>query len=143
MHIYIFKLVIIFFLMCRLTNPFNIYVLKLIQDKYYIGKTQHNVLIRYNKHIQGQGSQWTKLYKPVGIVEQFETSDKFAEDTWTKKYMDFHGIDNVRGGSYANIVLTEWQTKALETELRTCNNLCFKCGKSGHFSSQCRRFFSN
>ena len=123
--------------MCKFTNPFNIYALKLVNNKYYIGKTQYNVLTRFNKHVQGYGSQWTKLYKPIGIVEQFETIDKFAEDTWTKKYMDMFGLENVRGGSYANIVLSEWQIKALITELRTSNDLCFNCGKSGHFASQC------
>ncbi len=124
-------------LMFTSAKPFNIYVLKLIQDKYYVGKTCKNVLNRFKQHYNGIGAQWTKLYKPISILEHFESRDKFIEDTWTKKYMDLYGIDNVRGGSYSNVILTEWQIKILEDEFKTANDLCFKCGKAGHFASKC------
>lgn len=119
------------------TNSFNLYVLKLIQNKYYIGKTYKDILHRFNQHKKGFGAEWTKIYKPVSILEHFETTDKFIEDTYTKKYMDRFGIDNVRGGSYTKINLEYWQIKALQTELLSSNDLCFKCGKSGHFASEC------
>lgn len=46
----------------------NIYVLKLEQNKYYIGKS-NNIDIRLNDHMNGNGSQWTKKYKPIEITE--------------------------------------------------------------------------
>jgi predicted GIY-YIG superfamily endonuclease len=115
----------------------NIYVLKLISNKYYIGKTYNDVAIRFNQHQKGFGSSWTKLYKPINMIEFFQTTDKFKEDSYTKKYMEIYGIENVRGGSYTKINLDDYQLKALEVELRTANDLCFICGKHGHFASKC------
>ena len=97
---------------------FTIYALKLISDKYYIGKTTKPVQERFLEHIHQTGSEWTKLYEPVEIVEHFETSDVYDEDKYTKKYMGLYGIANVRGGSYCNITLMDWQIKSLEHEIK-------------------------
>lgn len=44
---------------------------------------------------------------------------------------------NVRGGSYVQINLPDFQRLALETELKTANNLCYHCGQSGHYIANC------
>lgn len=31
----------------------------------------------------GNGSQWTKIYEPIKILEMFEECDKFDEDKYT------------------------------------------------------------
>lgn len=118
-------------------KPVNLYVLKLIKDKYYVGITQKDLGARFLQHEQGIGASWTKLYKPISIIETLRTTNRFDEDKWTKMYMDKYGIENVRGGSYTKINLDEYQLKALKLELKTVNNLCFKCGKSCHFASEC------
>lgn len=122
-------------------KPFYIYVLELSNNKYYVGKTSKNVMTRFNKHVKGSGfgSSWTRLHTPLKILEQFETVDVFDEDKYTKKYMEKYGIENVRGGSYCKIILDDWQIKALKNELMTTNNLCFNCGKHGHFASNCKK----
>ncbi len=119
---------------------FKLYVLELSQQKYYIGKTKKKyILDRYYEHLYGNGAEWTKLYKPIGILECFESDDKFIEDKYTKKYMDLYGIQNVRGGSYSNVRLEDYQIKCLRNEFATSNDLCFICGKYGHFASQCKK----
>ncbi len=122
----------------NIANSFNLYVLRLIKDKYYVGITHNDPLIRFNQHKYGIGAQWTKLYKPLNIVETFKSTNMFDEDKLTKMYMNKFGIENVRGGSYAKINLEEYQLKALKMELCTANNLCFKCGKRGHFAFNCK-----
>ena len=123
-------------------NSFNIYVLKLVKDKYYIGKTYKDINQRFTQHCKGCGAEWTKLYKPVKMIEFFQTTNKFQEDLSTKKYMDKYGIENVRGGSYTKINLDDYQLKALKLELKSANNLCFKCGVYGHFASECKIFYN-
>lgn len=77
----------------------NVYALKLENNKYYIGKTNKDVVDRYNEHLAGNGSEWTRLYKPIGIVKSQQSSSIFDEDNITKEYMMKYGIDNVRGSA--------------------------------------------
>ena len=115
----------------------NIYALELDSGKYYIGKTSRDVSIRVQEHTTGNGSEWTSTYKPVKIIENYQSDSQFEEDILTKKYMIKHGIDNVRGGSYTKIVLDEWQIKSLEHEFKSVSDCCYKCGEKGHFANVC------
>ena len=123
----------------------TVYALKLENDKYYIGKTHRGVDadIRFQEHKSGKGSEWTKMYKPISIVETYVHDSAFEEDVLTKKYMMKYGIENVRGGSYIKIVLDEWQIKSLEHEFKSVNDSCFKCGKNGHFANECEKYNMN
>jgi len=115
----------------------TIYILKLNDNKYYIGKTNRTVKERYQEHLEGIGSFWTKKYKPLSIIKQIENSSPFDEDRYVKEYMAIYGIDNVRGGSYNQEELNGETIKFLKNELRTSNNECYKCGSTSHFVSEC------
>lgn len=112
-----------------------IYVLKLTNNKYYVGKTD-NPDLRLKAHIDNSGSTWTKKYKPIKIIELFE-GDKYDEDKYVQKYMDKYGIENVRGGSYSNIKLSSIQKSSLKHITTSTNDKCFKCNMKGHFASNC------
>lgn len=116
-----------------------IYALQLEQGKYYVGKTHRSegAELRFQEHLTGRGSEWTRMYKPISIIESYEDHSTFEEDVLTKKYMMKYGIKNVRGGSYTKIELEEWQVKSLEHEFKSVNDKCFKCGKHGHFAKDC------
>ena len=115
----------------------TIYILKLNDNKYYIGKTNRTVKERYKEHLEGIGSFWTKKYNPLSIIKQIENSSPFDEDRYVKEYMAMYGIDNVRGGSYNQEELNNDTIKFLRNELRTSNNECYKCGSTSHFASEC------
>jgi predicted GIY-YIG superfamily endonuclease len=115
----------------------NIYAIELDCNKYYIGKTSRDVNIRFQEHKNENGSEWTSFYKPVKIIEHYQSESPFEEDTLTKKYMMKYGIDNVRGGSYTKMLLDEWQIKSLEHEFKSVSDCCYKCGQKGHFAYNC------
>jgi predicted GIY-YIG superfamily endonuclease len=114
----------------------NIYVLELEGGKYYVGKS-NDVLNRYQQHINGAGSTWTKKYRPISLVETKENVSPFEEDMITKQYMAKYGIDAVRGGSYVETELSDFHKDALKMEIWGAKNLCTQCGRAGHFVKDC------
>ena len=113
-----------------------IYVLLLENRKYYIGKTS-NPKFRIENHFDNNGAEWTKIYKPIKILEIVPNCDNYDEDKYTLKYMDKYGINNVRGGSYTQIILPDEQKKLIQREIWSMKNLCNNCGSSDHWVRNC------
>ena len=105
-------------------------------NKYYIGKT-YNPDIRIDSHFISNGSEWTKIYKPIKVYELISDCDSYDEDKYTLKYMEKQGIDNVRGGSFSQIKLSDEQIKLINQMIKGASDKCFKCGDSCHFIKDC------
>lgn len=115
-----------------------IYALKLEDNKYYIGysKNNHTCDSRLINHFNENGSEWTKTYKPIEVIEKIN-GDMFDEEKHTLIYMDKYGIDNVRGGSYSKIKLSQYdKNKAIQT-IRSVLNRCYLCNSNEHYSNCC------
>lgn len=91
------------------------------------------------EHLEGRGSAWTAIHKPLSVEKVIENADSFDEDKWTKRYMAEKGIDKVRGGSYSAVSLDGVQREALDRELKGAADKCFNCGSPGHFVAECRK----
>jgi cellular nucleic acid-binding protein len=114
----------------------NIYVLRLECGKYYVGKS-NDVITRYQEHMNGAGSAWTRKYKPIALEKTIDNQSPFEEDKITKEYMAKYGIDNVRGGSYVEIELSDFQKDTINREIWAAKDLCTNCGRTGHFVKDC------
>jgi predicted GIY-YIG superfamily endonuclease len=114
----------------------NIYILRLEGGRYYVGKTD-NIKKRYEQHLSGSGSAWTRKYKPIAIAKTIENASVYDEDRYVKEYMNRYGVQNVRGGSYVQIELTEAQKDSLKLEIRAACDKCTRCGRDGHFVQDC------
>jgi len=116
-----------------------IYALQLEQGKYYIGKT-NNPTFRLESHFNSNGSEWTKLYKPIKLLELIPNCDDYDENKYTEKYMDKYGINNVRGGSFVSLKLNKATKDILTQKSYGTNDNCFICGKTGHFAKDCEEY---
>jgi hypothetical protein len=112
-----------------------VYVLELSGNKFYVGKT-NSPEFRLQKHFDANGSAWTKKYKPLRVVEVVN-GDDFDEDKYTLQYMQNYGIDNVRGGSFCELQLTQETKNVITKMLQSATDKCFNCGLSGHFANKC------
>lgn len=114
-----------------------LYVLQLENNKFYVGKT-HDLFSRIGMHFCGEGSGWTKLHPPTKVLEKIETSDPEEEDKQVLKYMKIHGIENVRGGSFSSIILTQPEISIISKMINHNTDKCLNCGESGHFVKDCQ-----
>lgn len=112
-----------------------IYVLELENGKYYVGRTK-NLEKRYKDHTLGKGCSYTKKYPPIKIKETFYDKSPFDEDRYVIEYMYLFGINNVRGGSYSMVNLSDIDIYSIKRKIWGALDCCFICGRN-HFSIRC------
>ena len=115
----------------------TIYVIKLQYNKYYVGKTT-NPTYRLTDHFSENGSAWTNKYKPISVIELRPNRPDTDEQVVTQEYMEKYGIDNVRGGPWCKVSLTELEKQMINQIIKSNSDVCYKCDKKGHFSENCK-----
>ena len=119
-----------------------IYVLKLKNGKFYVGKT-HSLSSRLKSHFDGNGCVWTRKYAPIELIFKKDDCDNFDEDKYTLKYMSLYGIENVRGGSFCQEILDAESKLIINKMLYGASNRCYFCGDPKHFITECELYKNN
>lgn len=137
-----------------------IYILQLEKEKFYIGFTERKDGERINEHFKGNGSEWTKKYKPLQLLELRECKNIDEEDKTTLELMKKYGWWNVRGGRWVTIEMDGppkelWKAPSVgifDSILNKLGNLisslepgetpttstgCFRCGRQNHWAKDC------
>ena len=109
---------------------------------FYVGRTT-NLERRLSEHSSEEPTSnnlpsWIKLHPMLHLEEKWEGCDVWDEDKIVKQLMYKFGIDRVRGGSYAQVILSDEQLTALKREMTGATDKCYKCGKTGHFARNCK-----
>ena len=92
------------------TTKYFIYVLELIDDRYYVGRTG-NILKRIEEHFTGNGAIYTIAYKPTKVIEVIEELTKADERNKTLEIMSKYGWEKVRGAGWCSLEIKKPKNK--------------------------------
>ncbi|KAG5183042.1 hypothetical protein JKP88DRAFT_131761, partial [Tribonema minus] len=119
-----------------------IYVLGLRHGKYYVGRTPR-LPDRLREHYEGKGAAWTKHYPMERLLSIKYASqcggavNGAVEEKETMEWMARYGVDNVRGGTYAQLQYEPEAMKAICKQVWGSADLCLECGSGEHFATSC------
>ena len=60
------------------------------------------------------------------------------EQRITQEYMNKYGIDNVRGGPWCKVILSDEEKLFIKKLLHGENDKCYQCGSTEHFAKDCK-----
>lgn len=110
-----------------------VYILGLEDDCWYVGQTD-DFNRRLSEHLEGRGAAWTSLHRP--LVWQFYENQQ-SEEWMVIELMATYGVDQVRGGSFSSIELSDADRVTITKMIDTRRNRCFTCHQTGHFTKRC------
>lgn len=99
-----------------MTSNYNIFVLQLENDKWFLHMSKETKTERVLFESQVI-YEFVRKNPPLNVYEIIKSTDYFDINTVTKKYMNYIGIENVRGGIYSDEILPDFLLKSLELEL--------------------------
>lgn len=116
----------------------TVYCLKLQENKYYVGRTReiHVEITDFDRKID-----WLKRYRPVSVLYTKNNCTLYDERNILENEMRNRGINNVRGGDYTSLLLSDEDIQKLTRKILSqafIRPLCDNCGKVGHYSIECR-----
>lgn len=104
----------------------KILILQLLNNKFFIFEliNDEDEYAMINKLIKE--SDWFKTYSFVYII--IDMLSTFDVNLWTLKYMSQYGIENVRGGIYNTLYLSDDVVKEIQILINKYTTVC-QCGK--------------
>lgn len=109
-------------------SPVSLFLLELEHGKFYAGASSDPVkaLEECRERLGSLGSQWTQIHRPVRLREVVRVARVEDLDVYVRKWMLEYGVENVRGGSWSSVRLTDKDRQVLCSEL-TKQRGCVVC----------------
>lgn len=89
----------------KVQKRWNLYVLRLVNNKYYVGITTKTPEERMQEHLSSpSAARWCQRYKPLEVIEKqplgllTQAEAEAIENKKTREVMRAYGYNNVRGG---------------------------------------------
>lgn len=108
-----------------MSNPTCVFLMELQHNKYYVGTCSHPDKA-LDEIQEGLGPAWTQIHRPIRILQAVEFVPHKELNTYVKKWMLQYGYENVRGGKWTNVRLTDADRHELCGEL-TKQRGCILC----------------
>ena len=96
---------------------FFTYVLRCKRNVYFLGLTERRDFSL--KYFHPGSNIWTTLHPPLEVHNLFQIDSPEELDEVVLDYMQEHGVSNVRGGSYSDLLLSGGQLEEVEKRLRS------------------------
>jgi len=93
------------------------FILQLENDKWFIHVSNNDYNIDNIKYESTCLFDFVKKNPPIRIYEIINITNKYEINNIVKTYMEYFGIDNVRGGIYSDEVLPRYLIEGLELEI--------------------------
>jgi hypothetical protein len=103
----------------------SIFLLELEHGKFYVGASSDPVKT-LEECREGLGPVWTRIHRPLRLQEVIRMAPVSDVDQHVRRWMLQYGVENVRGGSWSEVRLTDKERQALCGEL-TRQRGCVVC----------------
>lgn len=90
----------------------TVFLVRLENNRFYVGASV-DPQKAYLTLCEGLGGAWTTLHRPLELMEMYPGVPVTEVDTIVRKQMDVRGIENVRGGSWEAVTLTDADLDAI------------------------------
>lgn len=97
----------------------NVFLLE--NDKYFLYHNQKQNSDKIFIELE-LSHEYANINRPIEIIDSYDIYNITDIDMYVKEYMLQKGIDNVRGGSYCDVIIPEYKIKAIENEFKLINN---------------------
>lgn len=125
----------------------GVYVLKLDNDKYYVGQTNQYISTRIDEH--KKRGRWSATFVKANTTENsafeyLQPKSYYPDDynRWeeeeTYHAMLTFGFNNVRGYVFAQLILDKVRWTCVKIMLNGRLSACYKCGEKGHLMQSCK-----
>ena len=100
------------------------YFVHLNNDKYYVLLFENNNLTLNNLYNNiSPMPDWLLINAPIKVLDRIKYTGNFSLDDYVMLYMNKFGVDNVRGGTFSDVILSPEQKHKINIKM---NSMCSK-----------------